>query len=263
MSITAKTISLSLIIMFVAALAYAQKLPNIQKESVRAPANIKVDGKATEWDNKFKAQNNATELFYTLSNDDENLYFTANTGLKDIMIKIMRGGITLSINPTHNKKTDGAMAFTYPSFELEGMSRVANMIVLTDKRNLEKNPGKELVTAAELTKVFSGNAKTISLSGIKEITNKELAIYNENGIQVAAQFDDKLGYIYELAVPLKYLSLPDGGTEAFSYQIKVNEPKPLAPKFDGKGLPPPPPPPMGINTVATTDVWGEYTLAKK
>ena len=247
-----------------ATLTHAQKLPNVQKESVRAPSNIKIDGKATEWDNKFKAQNSATELFYTVSNDDENLYFTANTALKDIMIKIVRGGITLSFNPTLNKKTDGAMAFTYPSFDLEDMSKVANMLVLTDKRNLEKNPGEEFVTAAELTKVFSGKAKTVSLSGIKEIANKELAIYNENGIQVAAQFDDNLGYTYELAVPLKYLSLPDGGTKAFSYQIKVNEPKPLAPKFDGTVTPPPPPPPpMGISTVSATDVWGEYTLAKK
>lgn len=40
----------------------AQKLPNIQKESVRAPDNVKVDGKPIEWGNKLKAYNNATEI---------------------------------------------------------------------------------------------------------------------------------------------------------------------------------------------------------
>ena len=243
--------------------ANAQKLPNIQNESVRAPSNIKIDGKATEWDNKFKAQNSATELFYTLSNDDENLYLTANTKLKDIMIKIMRGGITLKVNPTLNKKSDGQIAVTYPSFDLEGASRVANMLVLSDKRSLEKNPGKELVTAAELTVAFNTKAKTIDISGIKEIATSEIPIYNEKGIRVAARFDDDLGYTYEVAIPLKYLWIVDGGLKAFSYQIKVNEPKSFAPKFDGNGPPPLPPPPMGMNTMGTTDLWGEYTLAKK
>lgn len=36
----------------------AQKLPNIQERSVRAPAGIKIDGKRPEWDNKVEAINN-------------------------------------------------------------------------------------------------------------------------------------------------------------------------------------------------------------
>ncbi|HCN82336.1 MAG TPA: hypothetical protein DIT07_01770, partial [Sphingobacteriaceae bacterium] len=52
----------------------AQKLPNIQEASLRAPAGIKVDGKATEWNNQFQAYNKATEIFYTISNDDDKLY---------------------------------------------------------------------------------------------------------------------------------------------------------------------------------------------
>nr|WP_294790239.1 hypothetical protein [uncultured Mucilaginibacter sp.] len=251
------------LIAFATTTANAQKLPNVQKESVRAPANLKIDGKATEWDNKFKAQNSATELFYTISNDDENLYLTIQTKLRDIAGKIMRGGISLNINPTLSKKSDGQISVTYPSLDQQGMSRLTNMILLTDQRNLEHNPGAQQVTADDLNKELGSKAKVIGLSGIKTINTAEIPIYNENGILVAARFDENFAYTYELAIPLKYLSLPDNGTNPFSYQVKVNEPKKLTPKFDGNGPPPPPPPPMGRAVASTTDFWGEYTLAKK
>jgi hypothetical protein len=256
----AKTVLLVLIALAATA-AKAQKLPNIQKESVRAPANIKVDGKATEWDNKFKAQNNATELFYTISNDDENLYLTVQTKFKDVIDKIMRGGITLNINQTLDKKSNSPVSVTYPSLDAPGTSNITNMLTL--KNYPEANPGKEPVSFDDVSKAFTTRSKVVVVGGIKGIANGEISIYNESGILVASHFTDDFGYTYELAIPIKHLSLPDNGTKAFSYQIKVNEPKPLTPKYNGNGPPPPPPPPMLRTSVAATDFWGEYTLAKK
>jgi len=53
---------------------YAQKLPNVQLGSVQAPADIKIDGKTTEWHDQFQAYNRATDIYYTLSNNDNHLY---------------------------------------------------------------------------------------------------------------------------------------------------------------------------------------------
>ena len=44
----------------------AQKLPNKQEISFRAPANVKIDGKATEWGD-FKAYNSAIELLMMIT----------------------------------------------------------------------------------------------------------------------------------------------------------------------------------------------------
>lgn len=258
----AKT-AILILMAFATTAANAQKLRNVQKESVRAPANIKIDGKATEWDNKFKAQNSATELFYTLSNDDENLYLTVQTKLKDIAGKILYGGISVNINPTLSKKGDGQISVTFPSFDQDGILRLTNMFLFTDQHNVEANPGAQPVTADDLNKAFVTKAKVIGLSGIKTVSTAEIPIYNENGILVAARFDENLAYTYELAIPIKYLSLPDNGANPFSYQIKINEPKIFTPKFDGNSPPPPPPPPMKRTVAATTDLWGEYTLFKK
>ncbi|MFD0749336.1 hypothetical protein ACFQZS_04225 [Mucilaginibacter calamicampi] len=251
-----KTVLLTLIVLAAATATNAQKLPNVQKESLRAPVNIKIDGKATEWDNKFKAQNSATELLYTLSNDDENLYLTVQTKFKDVIDKIMRGGITLNVNSTIDRKSGNQISLTYPSFDQAGASKVTNMLVVKNypKANLDEEP----VSIDNLNKAFASQSKVIDVKGINGIPNGEVSIYNENGIQVAAHFDDEYGYTCELAIPVKYLSLPDNGSKPFSYQLKVNEPKQFSPKAGNR-----PPPPMKMTSVAATDTWGEYTLAKK
>src|SRR5476651_452394 len=81
----------------------AQKLPTVQIGSLRAPANIKIDGKATEWGNQFQAYNNHVEFYYTLSNDDKNLYLTVQATEKEIVRRIMNGGISLVVNKTGKK----------------------------------------------------------------------------------------------------------------------------------------------------------------
>lgn len=256
MNTLSKSIAIALCATLSVTSVIAQKLPNVQNESVRAPSNIKIDGKATEWNDKLKAQNSATELFYTLSNDDENLYLTVQTKFNDIIDKIMRGGITLNVNPTVAKKSESHVSITYPSLDVTGVSSLTNKI--TVKNSPEANPDANPVSIDDLNKAFATQSKVVAVSGINGIQSGEISIYNENGIQAASHFDDNLGYTYELAIPLKYLSLPDNGSKPFSYQIKVNEPK-LFTRLEGVR----PSAPMKRTAAAATDVWGEYTLAKK
>ncbi|MFD2147970.1 hypothetical protein [Mucilaginibacter antarcticus] len=75
----------------------AQRLPDLQKESLRAPADIKIDGKPAEWDNKFRAFNKSTEVFYTIANDDNRLYLTIQADRRNIINKIINGGVALTI----------------------------------------------------------------------------------------------------------------------------------------------------------------------
>jgi len=67
----------------------AQKLPAVQKESVWAPITVKIDGKAAEWGNKFQAYNSSTEIYYTISNDDNNLYLAIKAVDPDIINKFL------------------------------------------------------------------------------------------------------------------------------------------------------------------------------
>ena len=76
----------------------AQKLNNVQDGSVWAPANIKIDGKLNEWDDSFKAYNKTTDVFYTISNDEKNLYLVIKSANQVISNKIIGGGINFTVN---------------------------------------------------------------------------------------------------------------------------------------------------------------------
>ncbi len=233
---------------------HAQKLPGVQAGGLHAPATIKIDGKTTEWDDKYQAYNKNIEAFYTLSNDDDNLYLTLKATAHDVVDKIIRGGLTLIINHTTKKNDPEAVSVTYPVLRNADMSVVANMFA---RRSYKQEDGI-IATEKDMNNLFETKSKLIALTGIKTITDKDISIYNEEGIKAAAQFDAKNAYTYELAIPLKYLDLPNGGTESFSYHIKANEMPQTHVATSG-----PPPPPVFVTQLATTDFWGEYTLSKK
>jgi hypothetical protein len=253
------TIKLALLALFfaIAVIANAQKLPNVQQNSLRAPADIKIDGKAMEWGIQFQAYNKATDIAYTLSNDDERLYLIVQAKYQDVIDKILRGGITLTLNHSLNKKEDEHVAITYPVFNGSGQSDVTNM--LAKKENEKRDANNSDVSIDDMNKVLDAWSKSIKVSGIKSVTDKDISVYNQEGIKAMSQFDKQLAYTYELAVPLKYLTLPNNGTDGFTYNIKINEPSD-EPVSHGDA---PPSPPMAITATAPTDFWGKYILAKK
>jgi hypothetical protein len=235
-------------------MARAQKLPSTQAAPLRAPSTVKTDGKSTEWLDKFQAYNTNIEAFYTIANDDENLYLIVKATTHDIADKIIRGGVTLIVNHTVKKNDPEAVSVTYPILRNADMSAVSNMLA----RRSYKQDDEMLVSQKQLNDVLEAKAKTIEVAGVKAITDKEISVYNEDGIKAASQFDDKNAFVYELAVPLKYLNLPNNGAEGFTYHIKINE-MPTT-HVAGGG---PPPPPVMIGTMSTTDFWGVYKLDKQ
>ncbi|MFD2145887.1 hypothetical protein [Mucilaginibacter antarcticus] len=236
--------------------ATAQKLPNKQDVSVFAPSNIKIDGKTTEWNDTFKAYNNATDTYYTLANDDKNLYLVVRAKYRNIIDKILRGSVTLSVSPTTDKKDPKSVSVTYPVLYPE-------VGVLTNayarKHNEQEESKGAPVNTASLNELYAARQKVIIVKGIDGITDEEMPIYNTEGIKTGAFFDDKLNYTFELAIPLKHLKLPD--SSPFSYHIKVNE-QPTVKRTGGGGSIDVPPPMMATDMVST-DFWGEYTLAKR
>ena len=246
----------------------AQKLPNKQEKSVWAPANIKIDGKADEWEDKYQAYNNATDIFYTVSNDDQNIYLTIKIKNLLVMTKIVKGGVSFTINHTVKKKDDFPITVTYPVLKSGDANSISSLVNI--KAGVHNKVTGIDNSFESLNNAFTTKSKVLNVHGIKDIdiSDDEMSIYNDKGIKAASRFDKPLAYIYELAIPLKYLALPNNGTDAFSYHIKLNV-KDTEINFD-TAVPvnlahadlPPPPPPATIS-IAATDFWGEYTLAKK
>jgi hypothetical protein len=199
--------------------ANAQNLPNVQKVSLRAPENIKIDGKPTEWNN-FQAYNYNTNVFYTIANDDDNLYLVLKATDPDIINKIVGGGAMLTISKTGNKDK---ISISYPVVDTKSSQLIFN---LQNKKYVMPDTSAMAVNAvmnsnnAILQKTF----KSVVVNGIAGLDT--LSVYNEKGIKAAGLFDTKKAYTYELAIPLKYLGLSVGQTSKFSYSIILNGCKP-------------------------------------
>lgn len=204
----------------------AQKLPNVQEKSLRAPMDIKVDGKPTEWNNQFQAYNKATEIFYTISNDNDRLYLSVRATDLDIINKIVCGGITLTINGIGKNKDQGGKTITFPAINIDNTVShrgppigFLGMPQKMDDTEFSKNLIDSFIVF--FNREITAKAKDIRIAGIKGITDTLISIYNPQGIKVAAQVDKERAFICELAVPLTHLELSLSSKKPFVYNIKL------------------------------------------
>ncbi len=259
---TLKSISAALLI---SVSAYAQKLPNVQQGSLRAPANTKIDGKLTEWNDKFQAYNDVNRMFYTIANDADNLYLVIRLANEGALNKVFHGGITFSVNGTGQSKEK--VAITYPIDVIGFRNDKYEAIQFSHGRyRMLKKEGATTDKLNELVKTtnkqIASYFKDIQVTGIKEITNPTIPIYNTENIQTVVAFNDQMEYIYEMAVPLKFIrSFITDNKLKYNIKmnarptIKTNANVPPMPSYNGNDL-------ELLYQNHPSDFSGEYTLAK-
>lgn len=223
-----------LILCFFLSPSFAQKLPDVQTSSMNAPSNIKIDGKTTEWNDTFAAENKRTEIYYTLANDDKNLYLVLKSASAASASKIIAGGITFSINTQGKKREKDAFSITYPLIKRVagagrggqgqnqgGQNRQAGGQGGFQNRTQQTQQQRDSAALVQRKNQLA-TVKEIKIAGFKNITDTLISIYNEYGIKTVGLFDAKGEFVYELAIPLNLLELSINDTKEFVYQIKVN-----------------------------------------
>jgi hypothetical protein len=243
---------------------YAQKLPNIQQNSLRAPVDINIDGKGFEWGNSFQAYNHATDVFYSIANDDENLYLVVQSNDINVLFKIFGNGITWSVRQRDSKEGKNQVNITYP------------ILPHTPYLHLSRKKSETEDTTAKATdlwiqrnnKLLNDSCKFIRVSGIPGIDTL-VSVYNRDGIKTKGQFNTKKAYTCEFSIELKLLNVSVNDNPKLTYGIRINGMKPIISIV----MPTNPSPEEAarldranqfINKeLAPTYFWGEYTLAKK
>ncbi|MVN20320.1 DOMON domain-containing protein [Mucilaginibacter arboris] len=202
-----------------AGLIIHSKAQNVQQGSIWAPANIKIDAKLNEWNNSLQANNKTTNLYYTIANDDKNLYLAVKSTDQNNSNKIAGGGITFTVNTSGKKKDKDAFVIFFP---------VVNRASMPNQFRQRGGGGNgqpqmpDSVRVANMRNQLLASAKEITIKGFKDIPDSVIAIYNEYGIKAAVGYDNNGSFIYELALPLKELGLSTGSTKELAYNIKVN-----------------------------------------
>ena len=255
--------------------ASAQKLPTTQQVSLRAPGNVKIDGKAEEWGSKFQAYNTATDISFTMANDDTKLYLVFQATERFLINKIVNGGLKLSVQKNGSKNDTGAPSVQFPYFEKGRRINFATPRLDDVPKELLQH-AVDSVMQAYNTKLKT-NVKWIYTKGIAGV-DTVLSVYNDKGIAVANAFNNERVYTCEIAIDLKNFGLSKSDPAKFSYRITLNGgPNKYAigisfgnpTNDDGTALPQAKAEALTkeMNHLvevkgATTDFWGEYTLAK-
>lgn len=285
-----KLIPSSLLLLAISSAGYAQKLPDVQTNGVYAPAGIRADGRNAEWNDSFQALNKRTNIYYTMANDDNNLYVAIKSTEASNNTKILAGGITLSINPDGKKKEKESITLTYPVVNRanmrtgggggQGAGGRRTMMMGTVMGSASGGQVSKLQRdsmMAEMQKKQLAQVKEIRINGFKNTKDTLISIYNEYGIKAVANITKDNALFYEIAIPLSALGLSKDSAAEFAYNIKLNGLQ--MPGFDGGGGGGGPRGGGGGNfgprggggggnfdfqaLISPTDFWGKYTLAKK
>lgn len=201
----------------------AQKLPDVQVKSILAPSTVRIDGKNLEWDS-FAAENKRTNLWYTIANDDKNLYLAIKANDNETITKIMAGGISFTINTKGKKREQDAFIMTYPLIARASGNRGnmgQNRQRAGQERQEQSQKERDSMNLAQRKTQLAG-VKEIKILGFKQITDTLISIYNEHGIKAVAKMDEQGAYIYEAAIPLSLLEIAAGSSHEIAYQIKLN-----------------------------------------
>jgi hypothetical protein len=264
--------------MFVIALsAYSQ--PKIQEVSLRAPVDIKIDGKTLEWpDNKLNAFNNIDNIWYTISNDDNNIYLTVRGPYYPASSKIFAGHLTFTVSRSIDKKerlnAKDNIAITFPLVNSRDAENIlSNVTYYSNMRSDTSAKKREHDSLVNIVNAKTTDAlKEIKVVGIKEIPDSIISIYNTTGVKAMGSFNRGMAFTVEMAIPLKYLGLSINNAAKLSYNILLSaEPEliwpsnghvaPLIQRFNSNA--PIPQVPDIQYMLTPTDFWGEYTLAGK
>ncbi|OCX53677.1 hypothetical protein BEL04_05115 [Mucilaginibacter sp. PPCGB 2223] len=206
--------------------ATAQK-KDVQPANLRAPEGIKIDGKLAEWGYDLQAYNKTTKIYYTMANDDKNLYLVVKVKDKIDITKTLGGGISLTINTADKKKDKDAFVITFPMPPPRasgGRNAMRGMRGGFGGFGANQSQTQAQIDSASRAthKTALGLIREIGILGFKDITDSTISIYNEYGIKAAAGFDDEDAFVSELSIPLKLLALNADDPKEFAYNIKAN-----------------------------------------
>jgi hypothetical protein len=267
--------------------ANAQKQPQVQEVSVLAPASVKIDGQLNEWQNPYinvqkytgflSAFNSSSRIYYTVANDDKNLYLVVRALGNGVSKKILAGGLTFTITHTAERKgkikdpSNVVINFPVPldakttSFIMSTINQIQDF---TGDSVANRKSIDSLDAIAD--KMVNNATKEIHITGLKDIPDSVVSIYNTQGIKAAIQFIQVQAAI-EIAIPFKYLGFSVDAPAAFSYNIRINAIPEASRAYvtnaaAGGGTIDPADIPFNANNAYAwnpTDFWGEYILAKK
>lgn len=189
------------------------------------PQHIVVDGSIKEWGDSLRYYNTEKRINYALANTKDTLYMAVRVIDRSEQTRILRAGITLSINTKGKKKE--SFSITFP-LNTQGSGTPLN--IKGDDGDDPKQSHEALMQAV-LT-VLRG----IKVEGFSDIEGDMITTSNTYGIKTAIDYDDKGYLVCEAAIPMAlFHASGDAVKNEWAFNFKINGiTKPAAPQGEGQ-----------------------------
>jgi|EP01037_Dinobryon_pediforme_P015114 YD repeat-containing protein len=177
------------------------------------PSHITIDGDIKEWGDSLRYYNAEKRINYSIANTKDTLYMAIRVNDRSEQMRILRAGITFSIDPKGKKKE--TYSITFP-LNVAGGAPVAD---------LKKDEAPVDVTQEdrdELMRARLTNLRGIKVVGFKDIEGDMITTSNTYGFQTAVNYDDKGYLICEAAIPMSFFHADDLIKNEWAFNFKIN-----------------------------------------
>jgi len=175
------------------------------------PQNISVDGSAKEWGDSLRYYNTEKHINYSLANTKDTLYMAVRVIDRSEQTRILRAGITFSINTKGKKKE--TYSITFPLATNGGTPLTNTQIGNGD----DSKQDHDALMQTMLT-ILRG----IKATGFKDIEDEMITTSNTYGIKTAVDYDDKGYLVCEAAIPIQLFHADDALKNEWAFNIKLN-----------------------------------------
>lgn len=179
------------------------------------PSNIIIDGNLKDWGDSLRYYNQDKQLNYALANDQDNLYIAIRINDRSEQIRVLRAGLTLSID-TRGKKKE-TFTTTFPASDGSAQAMVENAMDVPGGNNDVKQEDRQELMKAKLTKL-----REIKVTGFKDVESETMTTSNTYGFKVAIDYDKDGSLVYEAAIPLKFFHADDLSKNEWAFNFKIN-----------------------------------------
>jgi uncharacterized membrane protein YgcG len=176
------------------------------------PANIVVDGSIKEWGDSLRYYNTEKKINFAIANTKDTLYMAIRVNDRTEQTRILRAGITFSIDPKGKKKE--TFSLTFP-LSVGGT---------TPKLDLHKDDNGEITKEEreELLKERLTTLRGIKAVGFKDIEDEMITTSNTYGIKAAVNYDDSEYLVCEAAIPISFFHADDITKNEWAFNFKIN-----------------------------------------
>ncbi len=177
------------------------------------PANVKIDGDIKEWGDSLHYYNAEEKINFSLANSKDTLYMAIRINDRSQQRRILRAGLTFSIDPKGKKKE--TYSITFPVSVQGGSLQTAD---------LHQDEGGDVTQADrdELMRERITSLRGIRVVGFKDIEGDMITTSNTYGFQTAVDYDEKGYLICEAAIPLSFFHDADITKNEWSFNFKIN-----------------------------------------